>query len=151
MSRTPFLIHIDTNIPIYAAGRQHSLKAPCQEITRIVAAAPQVFASDAEVLQGLLHYYRSGNNWAMGRLVYDAFVRLAAGRICAVSDADVTLAATLVGTYPRLSARDRIHLAVVQRTSATHIVTADRDFDGIPGLQRLEPAHVAIWRTQFGL
>jgi predicted nucleic acid-binding protein len=40
MTRTPPLIHIDANVPIYAAGREHPLKAPCQELVRLAAAAP---------------------------------------------------------------------------------------------------------------
>ncbi len=32
MQRMPFLILIDANVPIYAAGRSHPLKARCQQV-----------------------------------------------------------------------------------------------------------------------
>ena len=81
MTRTPPLIHIDANVPIYAAGREHPLKAPCQELVRLAAAAPQAFTTDAEVLQELLHYYRAAGNWAQGQAVFRGFQDLLDARI----------------------------------------------------------------------
>ena len=150
MPRTPPLIPIDANVPIYAAGRQHPLKGPCQELVRLVA-APQTFTTDAEVLQELLHYYRTAENWAQGRAVFRAFATLTAGRIAPVLDADVAQAAALADAYPRLSARDLLHVAVLQRLGATHIASADRDFDAVSGVRRLDPAQIATWRGRFGL
>jgi hypothetical protein len=60
---------------------------------------------------------------------------------------DVSLAATLFEQYPQLSARDLIHVAVMQRMGAKHIVSADRAFDRIEGITRLDPALVAEWRA----
>ena len=143
--------HIDANVPISAAGRQHPLKGPCQELVRIVAASPQAFTTDAEVLQELLHYYRAAANWAQGQVVFRAFATLTAGRIAPVLDTDVAQAATLADTYPRLSARDLLHVAVMQRLGATHIASADRDVDGVAGIRRLDPAQLATWRGRIGL
>jgi uncharacterized protein len=151
MTRTPPLIHIDANVPIYAAGREHPLKAPCQELVRLAAAAPQAFTTDAEVLQELLHYYLAAGNWAQGQAVFRAFATLTAGRIAPVLDTDVARAATLADAYPRLSARDLLHVAVMQRLGATHIASADRDFDAVSGIRRLDPARLAAWRGQLGL
>jgi uncharacterized protein len=125
MPPTPFLIHIDANVPIYAAGRPHPLKGPCQEVVRIVAESPQAFSTDAEVLQELLHYYRAGQSWTQGRAVFEAFATLTAGRIAVVLDTDVVQAAALAGSYLRLSARDLLHVAVMCRLGATHIASAD--------------------------
>ena len=152
--RTLLPIHIDTNVPIYTAGRPHPLKAPCQEITRLLAASPSAFATDAEVFQELLHYYIAGRNWGpglLGETVFRAFATLMGGRVEPVAAADVIAAAGLAAQYPRLSARDLLHVAVMQRTGALHIVSADQDFDGVQGIQRLDPAHVATWRRQLGL
>lgn len=151
MTRTPSPIHIDANVPIYAAGRPHPLKGPCQQVIRIVAASPEVFGTDAEVFQELLHYYLAGHNWGHGQAVFKAFAAVMAGRIEAILDGDVTQAADLAQTYSRLSARDLLHVAVMQRIGAAHIVSADQDFDNVTGIQRLDPADVATWRGQFGL
>jgi predicted nucleic acid-binding protein len=38
---------------------------------------------------------------------------------------------------PRLSARDALHLAVMERRSVSTILTFDAGFDGVPGVTRL--------------
>jgi predicted nucleic acid-binding protein len=83
--------------------------------------------------------------------VLRAFATLTAGRIAPVLDTDVAQAAALADDHPRLSARDLLHVAVMQRLGATHIASADRDFDAVPGIQRLDPAQLAVWRGQLGL
>jgi predicted nucleic acid-binding protein len=42
-------------------------------------------------------------------------------------------------------------VAVIQRLGTTHIASADRDFDAVAGIRRLDPAQIATWRGQFGL
>jgi predicted nucleic acid-binding protein len=37
----------------------------------------------------------------------------------------------------RLSARDAIHLAIMQRHEIGRILTFDRTFDSVPGIERL--------------
>ena len=103
------------------------------------------------MLQELLHYYRAAGNWAQGQAVFRAFATLTAGRIAPVLDTDVARAATLADDYPRLSARDLLHVAVMQRLGATRIASADRDFDAVSGIRRLDPARLAAWRGQLGL
>jgi len=39
--------------------------------------------------------------------------------------------------YDRLSARDAIHLAVMQQNGISQILTFDSGFDGFPGITRL--------------
>jgi len=47
--------------------------------------------------------------------------------------------------------RDLVHLAVMRRAGCTHIVTADRGFDGLSGIQRLDPLDVDRWAPDLGL
>ena len=39
--------------------------------------------------------------------------------------------------YPRVSARDAVHLAVMERHEIQRILTFDIGFDGFPGITRL--------------
>jgi hypothetical protein len=54
-----------------------------------------------------------------------------------VERADVERARRLLRTTPRLSARDALHVAVMQARDVGRILTFDRGFDGIPGIVRL--------------
>ena len=56
------------------------------------------------------------------------------------------MAAKLVDAHPRLSARDLIHLAVMKRLGVTRIVTTDGGFQGLPIIERLDPAYIENWQ-----
>ena len=67
---------------------------------------------------------------------FDALVAVVAG-VLPIEFDDVTRARRLVVTTPRLSARDAIHLAVMQRRNIGRIMSFDRGFDDVPGITRL--------------
>lgn len=136
---------LDTNVPISAAGRPHALKEPSATILALVAEHPTAFFTNAEVLQELLHRYRALGIWSAGRTVFRAFAMLMDGRVEAVGAADLALAADLADAHAGLAARDLLHLAVMRRIGATRVVSADRGFDGIDGIERLDPADVDGW------
>lgn len=140
---------IDANIPMYVAGDAHPLKEPCTEILRLAAAYPQSMITDAEVLQEMLHRYLAVRRWRQGRVVLMGFAELMGGRTEPVYDRDVTRAAELADTYPELGSRDLLHAAVMQRLGITRIISADRGFDRIAGIERLDPANLAAWRVSL--
>ena len=108
-------IFLDTNVPIYAAGRPHALKDPCAEILMLAARQPDRFVTDAEVLQELLHRYRALRLWLDGREVFSRFAALMRERVEPVLASDVEQAAVLADQHSRLSASDLLHLAVMAR------------------------------------
>ena len=50
---------------------------------------------------------------------------------------DVERGRRVVRTTSRLSARDALHIAVMQRRDVDRVLTFDTGFDGIPGLTRI--------------
>jgi hypothetical protein len=44
----------------------------------------------------------------------------------------------------RLRGRDAVHAATAVLAGFTTIVSADRDFDGVPGLRRLDPSELDL-------
>jgi len=139
-------IFLDANIPMYAAGRPHPLKQPCLDVLALVALYPDAFCTDAEVFQEILHRYRAQGRWQDGQWLFMRFAALIQPRIETVTIADVERAAHLAVTYPSLDARDLLHLAVMDRVGSTRIVSADRAFDAVARVQRLDPMDVANWR-----
>jgi hypothetical protein len=142
-------IFLDTNVPVYAAGRPHPLKEPCAQILMLVAERPQAFVSDAEVLQELLHRYLALHLWPQGREVFQWFAALMRERVEPVYAADVEQASTLADQYPELGARDLLHAAVMNRLGVRRILSADAGFDRLPELERLDPADVGAWRDRI--
>jgi predicted nucleic acid-binding protein len=108
-----------------------------------------LFISDAEVLQEILHRYISIRAWARGKTVFESFAELMAGRAESIQAGDVEQAARLFETHPNLDGRDLLHLAVMTRLGVTRVVTADKAFDGVVGIERLDPARVSDWRDSL--
>ena len=137
---------VDTNVPIYAAGRAHPLKEPCGQILLLVAEHPQVFVTNAEVFQELLHRYLSLRLWPQGREVLHRFGELMSGRVEAVQVSDVDRAAALADDHQELGGRDLLHAATMQRLGIRLIISADSGFDTLPEVERLDPAQFSNWR-----
>ena len=139
------VVFIDANVPIYAAGREHSYKEPCARILRVLADAPQSFVTNSEVLQEMMHRYLASGRWTLGREVVRAFAEAMRGRIEPVHGEDVILATELADRHPGVSARDLVHAAVMQRLGVSRVISADTDFDRLEGIERLDPAHIEEW------
>ena len=144
-----FPIFIDANIPIYAAGRPHPYREPCGAVLRLVVDSPNSFVTDAEVVQELLRRYLSLDRFELGRRVILDFTLALRGQIEPLYVADVELAASLAGRHLGLSARDLAHLAVMQRLGVDRIVSADRGFDNISGIDRLDPRDIEAWQRSI--
>jgi predicted nucleic acid-binding protein len=144
-----YRIFIDANVPTYAAGRDHALKDPCIQVMRLAATQPGVFFTDAEVVQELLHRYMALRMWPQAKDIVQRFILTMRDSVESIHLADVEGAMAVAGRHPGLSARDVLHLAVMARNRASHIVTADRDFDVVPDVVRLDPADHATWRAQI--
>ncbi|MBI4202849.1 MAG: type II toxin-antitoxin system VapC family toxin [Chloroflexi bacterium] len=139
---------IDANIPIYAVGRPHPLKDPCSQILLLIAQHPAAFLTSAEVLQEFIHHYLALRMWVpQGQQAFRRFSILMQERIEPVYAEDVQRAAALADAHQELAARDLLHAAVMQRLGVSRIVSADRDFDRLPGIERLDPALVATWQS----
>ena len=144
LSPTAFL---DANVPIYAAGGPHPHREPCIEVLSLASGHARNFITNAEVLQELLHHYRATRQWSsIGRPVFARFAELMLGRTEPVYAEDARLAAELADSGLRASSRDLVHVAVMRRLGVERVVSADRDFDGIPGVIRLDPRAVNEWR-----
>ena len=123
---------VDTNVPIYAAGRDHPYKEPCAEIIRIIANNPTRFITDAEVLQELMHHYLRTNRWTIGREVFGRFEML-----------------LLADRIHQANSRDLVHASVMSRKGTRLIISTDVDFDRIPELRRLDPMQLSTWQTEL--
>ncbi len=141
---------LDANVPIYAAGRAHPLKAPSTRIVLMAAEHPEAFVTDVEVVQEMLHRYLALRLWDSGRAAVEQFIALMEGRIEAVTAGDLDEIVRLADRHRDVAARDLLHAAVMRRLGVTQIVSADADFDRIDGVERFDPAAFETWRARIG-
>jgi len=120
------MIFVDTNVIMYAVGRDHPLRAEARDIFKTVMEKDRnELCTSAEVLQELLHAYIPVARWQ----TLDAALTLAEScipTIHPVDAADVRAARVLADGHKELGARDLIHLAVCHRHSVTEVKTFDR-------------------------
>ena len=130
---------------MYAIGRPHPLKAPSLQVLALAVKSDVCF-TDAEVFQELLHRYLGQRMWQQVGMQVADLELLFEGKTEPIFWEDVVLAGKLPDSNPALTARDLLHLAVMRRVGARYIVTADRGFDGVDEIERLDPARVEEWR-----
>jgi predicted nucleic acid-binding protein len=98
--------------------------------------ARERMASAAEALQEILHRYVAINRRRDIQPAFDALLN-AVDEVLPVDRAVVERAKQIVLAYQRLSARDAVHLAVMERHGIEQILSFDSGFDGFPGITRL--------------
>ncbi len=130
------MIFIDSNIPMYLVGSDHLNKALAAQMLEQAVRDEFRLVTNVEVIQEILHRYV-----AIDRL--DA-IAPAIDLLLAVVDEvfDITLAdglraRVIVMANRGLSARDALHIAVIERNEIDRIMSFDADFDRWPGLLRL--------------
>ncbi|TVS12198.1 MAG: PIN domain-containing protein [Wenzhouxiangella sp.] len=120
------MIFVDTNVFIYAVGREHPLKKPARAVFEQAISEPgKALVTSAEVLQELLHVYLPVERV---QTLHDALelAQRVIREVWAVEPDDVLTALQLNDAYPGLGARDLIHLACCQRRGVREIRTFDR-------------------------
>lgn len=130
---------LDTNVFVYALGAEHHYREPCRAILRACRDGPLEPETSVELVQELASVLLRR---APDRLVALGHVRDAA-TLCRLHDfavADIPLMMSLLEGRPGLAPRDAQFAATALGRGVRTIVSADRDFDGIAGIERIDPA-----------
>lgn len=130
------MILIDSNVPMYLIGADHPHKTDAQRALERLVSARERLVTDAEVLQEILHRYVAIDRRAAIQPAFDALLGVV-DEVFAVDAQTVKRAKAIVLARERLSARDALHVAVMERQGVTRILSFDGGFDGVPGIERL--------------
>jgi len=130
------VILVDSNVPMYLVGAPHPHKVDAQRLLEAAIAAGERLVTDAEVLQEILHRYVAIDRRDAIQPAFDAILGVV-DEVLAVTAADVERAKGIVLGKRRLSARDALHAAIMEREQIRRILSFDSGFDGLPGLTRL--------------
>jgi predicted nucleic acid-binding protein len=92
--------------------------------------------TDAEVLQEILHRYVSIRRRDAIQPAFDALIGVV-DEVYPITERDLQRAKEIVLGSETMSARDALHLAVMERQRIETIFSFDRGFDGFPGITRI--------------
>lgn len=130
------MILIDSNIPMYLIGSPHAHKSDARRLLEKAVSERERLVTDAEVLQEILHRYVAIGRRDAIQAAFDALLGIV-DQVLAVERTIVERAKQIVLGYQKLSARDAVHLAVMEQHGIGRIMTFDTGFDGFPGITRL--------------
>ena len=121
---------------MYLIGAAHPHKIDAQRLLEQAVAEGRRLVTDAEVLQEILHRYSAIDRRDAIQPAFEA-VKGVVDEILPVEAADVDRAREiLLGSF-RVSVRDALHLAIMQRHRVGTIMSFDAGYDGFPGIRRL--------------
>ena len=130
------MILVDSNIPMYLVGEAHPHKTDAQRLLERCVVDNRRLVSDAEVLQEILHRYTVIQRRDSIQSAFDALLGVV-DEVFPVTLEAVKRAREVVLGSPDLSARDAVHIAVMQLHDVKEILSFDRGFDGVPGIRRI--------------
>lgn len=130
------MIFIDSNIPMYLVGAPHPHKSEAQRLLERWINAGERLVSDAEVVQEILHRYVAIDRRDAIHPAFDALLGVV-DEVFPVELADVERAKSILYGHEQLSARDAIHVAVMERHDVSRLMSFDAGFDAFPGVTRL--------------
>ena len=131
------MIFVDSNIPMYVAGRDHPLRDPARRFLERARRGEVELCTSTEVLQEILYRYAALKRLDLAASVYDLFVHLCP-TVLPVALADTDRAKTLLTTSRGISVRDAVHAAVMLNHDVEEIATFDEGFDRIEGVARAD-------------
>ena len=130
------MILVDSNIPMYLVGAPHAHKSDARRLLEKVVSERQSLVTDAEVLQEILHRYVAIDRRDAIQPAFDALLGIV-DQVLPVDRSTAERAKEIVLGYRQLSARDAVHIAIMERHGIEQIMTFDTEFDGFPGITRL--------------
>ena len=129
-------VFVDSNVPMYVAGRDHPLREPARRFLARVRTGEVEAYTSTEVLQEILYRYFGLRRADLAHEVYELFVQLCPV-VLPVTLADTDRARALLGTVDGLSVRDAVHAGVALNHDIPRVASFDRGFERVAGLERL--------------
>jgi hypothetical protein len=130
------VIFVDSNVPMYLIGADHPHKRDAERLLERSILDGERLVTDAEVFQEILHRFVAIRRRDAIQPAFDALLSMVED-VFPVDLSSVERAKTIVLGNEELSARDSVHLAVMQRQGVNRILSFDRGLDVFPGIERI--------------
>ena len=121
---------------MYLIGAAHPHKTDSQQLLERCISRNERLVTDAEVLQEILHRYVAIQRRDAIQAAFETILAIV-DEVFPITQRDLQRAKEIVLGSTLLSARDALHLAVMEHNSVEKILSFDRGFDGFPGVTRI--------------
>jgi hypothetical protein len=130
------VILVDSNIPMYLVGAVHAHKIDAQRLVERALSDGERLVTDSEVLQEILHRYVAIGRRDAIQPAFDALLGIV-DEVLPIRRVEALRARDIVLGHDRISARDAVHLAVMEENGIARVLSFDRGLDAYPGIVRL--------------
>jgi len=130
------MILIDSNVPMYLVGETHPHKHDALRLLERLVVERHRLVTDAEVLQEILHRYVAIDRRDAIQPAFEALLGVV-DEVFPVTLDTVSRAREVVLGSASLSARDAVHVAVMEQHGVEQIFSFDRGFDQVLGVTRI--------------
>ncbi len=130
------MIFVDSNVPMYLIGGSHPNKELAIRAVEAVVKRRERMVASAEVLQEILHRYRASGRSELIQPCLRTLLGMV-DEVFSVEQEDVLRARDVLMATPQISARDSLHVAVMERRGVSRILSFDRGFDRVQTLERV--------------
>ena len=137
-------VFLDANVPMYAAGKDHALREPCQWIMVEISEGRLSAVIDAEIVQEILYRYGAIKKRQTGARLAKNVMSIVP-EIISVTSADMETTIELYELYnsDQIPARGCLHAAVMINNGIEEIISVDGEFDLIKEVKRTDPREIA--------
>jgi uncharacterized protein len=130
---------IDTPVFVYSLGAEHPYRGPAREVVDRLAEGRIAGEASVEMIGEFVHarLRRGGDR---DQAVQEA---MDVADLCRLHDSerrDLMLSLELLSQSRRIDQRDAVFAATALNRSIDAILSPDRAFDDVPGLERIDPA-----------
>lgn len=130
------MIFVDSNLPMYLVGAPHPHKADARALLERFVSEGERLVTDAEVFRELLHRYAAIQRLDAIEPAFEALLGVV-DEVFPVDLPRVERAKSILLATAGLSARDALHLSVMEKQGVNRIASFDAGFDGYPGVERI--------------
>ncbi len=130
------MIFIDSNVPMYIVGTPHPNKENAMAAVTDLLRNGERLITDIEVYQEILHRYTSLRRPAAMDAAFEVIDALA-NDVLSFGMPEIRAARVLLALVPGISARDALHVVVMQSAGCNRILSFDAGFDACPGIVRV--------------
>jgi predicted nucleic acid-binding protein len=130
------VIYVDANVPMYLVGDDERRRAEALVAVHRVARRDELVVTSAETFQELLHRYRAIDREDALQRAWDQTLAIV-DDVLPITYADVDRAKGVQLARRGVTARDALHLAVMERHGITAIASFDAVFDAVPEIERI--------------
>lgn len=129
---------IDTNIFIYAKGKDHPLKPACISWIKKITEKNITAVINTEIIQEILYRFQSIKKISAGIHLSKEAIEICE-MILPVTERDLYQALEIIELNPTVQTRDAFHAATMLNNGIKEILSTDPHFDLIPGIRRIDP------------